>query len=239
MVFPGVPHHVTQRGNDRQQVFFRDGDQAAYLTLLREHALANSVEVVAYCLMPNHVHLVVVPASSAGLHKALKAVHGQYAQRVNRMKDRTGHLWQGRYFSSPLDQRYFLNAVRYVELNPVRARMVARAEQYLWSSAASHCGGQAESLVTPSARWSALAGITDWSLWLQAGLPEESLTALRRHGSQNMPCGADEFIAGLERVAGRSLRYANHGGARPAAKKSLAPSARGRLFETGGTSTAR
>jgi putative transposase len=226
ILFPDVPHHVTQRGNNRQEVFFGAGDESAYLALLREHTLANSVEVVAYCLMPNHVHLVVVPASSAGLHKALKAVHGQYAQRVNRMKDRKGHLWQGRYFSSPLDPQYFLNAVRYVELNPVRAGIVARAEQFDWSSAASHCNGEVDGLVSPASRWPILAGIADWSRWLHAGLPEDSLTTLRRHVSQNVPCGADEFIARLELMTGRPLRYSSHGGPRSAAG-SMTPSSRG------------
>lgn len=213
-VFPGLPHHVTQRGNHRQRVFFDGGDQAAYLGLLRDHATKYGVEVVAYCLMPNHVHHVVVPTSAVGLHKLFKAVHGQYAQRINRMRGESGHLWQGRFFSSALDAAYFLNAVRYVELNPVRAKIVARAETYPWSSAAAHCGNRADLVVDTVPRSTVLRQIGDWSRWLAEGLRDEAIHDLRRNGSQNLPCGNEAFIAQLEQLTGRPLQYKTHGGPR-------------------------
>ena len=207
IVFSGVPHHVTQRGNHRQRVFFSRGDHLAYLNLLDEHARQFSVDVVAYCLMPNHVHLVVIPSHPGGLHRMFKGVHGQYAQRVNRMREQQGHLWQGRYFSSPLDADYFLNAVRYVELNPVRARMVAKAEDYAWSSAAAHCGQCKDPLVGPQPRSKILAGIGNWSKWLAEEVAEDALATLRHHVSQNLPCGSSEFVVELEKSAGRQLRF--------------------------------
>lgn len=213
---------MTQRGNHRENVFFRPGDQAAYLGLLRDHAHENTIEVVAYCLMSNHIHLVVVPSNTGGLHRALKAVHGQYAQRINRMRDQKGHLWQGRYFSSALDSSYFLNAVRYVELNPVRAGIVKRAEDYEWSSAAAHCGVANDILVGPVIRWPIFAGIENWSNWLKLGLPDESVAILRSHGSQNLPCGAEEFVSQLEVSTGRRLMYCKHGGPRTPRRKKLA-----------------
>lgn len=206
VVFENIPHHVTQRGVNRSTVFFERGDGAAYLALLRDYSGRYSVEIVAYCLMPNHVHLVLVPSTVDGLHRALKAVHGRYATRLNRIRDRVGHLWQNRYYSSPLDSQYFLNAVRYVELNPVKAKLVGRAEDYEWSSAAAHCGGRRDPLVEAKPRSVLFDGIQDWSQWLSTGLNDESAAVLRSNARQNLPCGSDSFVKSLEQQAGRPLR---------------------------------
>jgi len=211
IVFPGVPHHITQRGNHRERVFFNRGDHSAYLRLLGENAKRFAIDVVAYCLMPNHVHLVVIPSSPEGLHRTLKAVHGHYAQRINRMRTLKGHLWQGRYFSSPLDAAYFLNAIRYVELNPVRARMVAKAEDYAWSSAAAHCGLCKDRVVDTVPRSILLAGIASWANWLAEEVAESNFETLRHHAGQNLPCGSSDFVAQLERSAGRKLQYRPQG----------------------------
>ena len=210
-VLPGIPHHVTQRGNHRAAVFFCPQDYLGYLQLLRQHAVCHAVEIVAYCLMPNHIHLVAVPADLGGLHRLLRAVHGQYAQRINRAKNRTGHLWQARYFSSPLDAAYFLNAVRYVELNPVRARLASIAGRYLWSSAGAHCGLRSDLIVDAIPRSTLLSGIANWSRWLAAGIDDEAIDTLRRNGSQNLPCGSTEFVRRLEQVAGRDLEFKPRG----------------------------
>ena len=211
-VFPGVPHHVTQRGNHRERVFFEDGDEEAYLCLLHAYSRRQGVRITAYCLMPNHVHLVATPTTEDGLHRALRAVHSQYAQRVNRMREIKGHLWQGRYFSSALDVNYYLNAVRYVELNPVRAGLVARAQDYRWSSAPAHCGMRQDLLLSDGLRFSVFASIGDWSAWLARGLSHESQETLRIHSRRNLPCGSTEFVTGLELSVGRDLRYRPRGG---------------------------
>jgi putative transposase len=143
-----VPHHITQRGNRREAVFFADDDYRAYLAWLKDYAEQHAVEILAYCLMTNHIHLVVVPASEDGLEKLLKPLHMRYAQRVNRTRGWKGHLWQGRFFSSALDEDYLWAAVRYVERNPVRARMVRKAENYRWSSASAHCGLRTDPVLT-------------------------------------------------------------------------------------------
>ncbi|HTO61465.1 MAG TPA: transposase [Bradyrhizobium sp.] len=129
-VFADVPHHVTQRGNRREQVFFTDEDRRTYLAWLKAYCDKHAVAVLAYCLMTNHVHLVVVPAGDDELERALKPLHMRYAQRINRRRGWNGHVWQGRFFSSPLDEAYLWAALRYVERNPVRARLVRRAENY-------------------------------------------------------------------------------------------------------------
>jgi putative transposase len=166
--------------------------------------------------MPNHAHLVAVPTNADGMHRALRAVHSQFAQRVNRMRGITGHLWQGRYFSSPLDARHFVNAVRYVELNPVRAGMVEKAEDYAWSSAAAHCGLRFDPLLEPVGRSSLPSGIKYWSKWLALGVPEDCRDALRRHEHRNLPCGSAEFVAELEKASGRDLQFRMRGNQRRA-----------------------
>ncbi len=206
-VFPNLPHHVTQRGNHRDAVFFGAGDHETYLLLLRDYATRYGVEVVAYCLMTNHVHLVVVPPSAEALFRTLKAVHGLYAQRINRMRELKGHLWQGRYFSSALDTDYYRNAVRYVELNPLRAGLVERAEDYRWSSAATHCGIRNDPLVKGRPNSIAFTNISNWSRWLAEDLTPEVSEMLRRSITKNLPCGSDSFVTDLEKCAGRQLRH--------------------------------
>jgi len=205
---------VTQRGNHRENVFLEKGDHEAYLSLLHTYARRHDLVLYAYCLMPNHVHLVVVPERGDGMRHTLQAVHSQYAQRVNRMRAISGHLWQGRYHSSALDSQHFLNAVRYVELNPVKAGIVAKAEDYAWSSAAAHCGLRFDPLLEPRHRSELLGSISNWPEWLARGVPDECRSNLRLNERRDLPCGSTEFVAELERIAGRDLRYRPRGGQR-------------------------
>lgn len=206
-IYPGVPQHVTQRGNRQAQVFFTDRDRRNYLELLHEYGEKHRVEVLAYCLMTNHVHLVVVPETADGLHHMLRPLHMRHAQRVNLVRGWKGHLWQGRYFASMLDDRYLWAAIRYVERNPVRAAMVERAEDYRWSSAAAHCRLRPDEVLTSSPSWwRQFEAIGDWSSWLAAGDQPECLDTLRRHVNKGLPCGSSGFLDGLERATGRILR---------------------------------
>lgn len=197
-------------------MFFEKGDAEAYLSLLHAYSRRQELEVFAYCLMPNHVHLVVVPSNTDGMQRTLRAVNSQFAQRVNRMRKINGHLWQGRYHSSPLDANHFLNAIRYVELNPVRAGMVEKAEDYPWSSAPAHCGRRVDLLLEPPHKSGLLSGIANWSGWLANGVPEDCREMLRRHERRNLPCGSEDFIAKLEKSAGRELHFRTRGGQRRA-----------------------
>lgn len=207
-VFAGVPHHITQRGNRREDVFFLDEDRAAYLSWLKEYSGKFDVEILAYCLMTNHIHLVAVPATDDGLPRMLKPLHMRYAQRINRARGWKGHLWQGRFFSSPLDDAYLWAAVRYVERNPVRAGMKRRAELYPWSSAAAHCGMRSDDLLNPESRWSKqFFAMEDWSAWLAEGDEAEEINILRRNVEKGLPCGANGFLQKLGGIVGRSLEY--------------------------------
>jgi putative transposase len=207
---------VTQRGNHRERVFVAPGDPEAYVSLFHAYSRRNGLRTFAYCLMPNHVHLVVVPDNTDALHRTLRAVHGQFAQRFNRMRGITGHLWQGRFHSSPLDARHFVHAIRYVEQNPVRAGLVAQAEQYPWSSAAAHCGLRNDVLLEPAGGSSLLAGIVCWSTWLEQGVADDVREHLRRHEARNLPCGSPKFVDGLSRTCGRDLQMRSRGGQRKA-----------------------
>ncbi|NOQ94893.1 MAG: transposase [Methylophaga sp.] len=210
-VFPNIPHHITQRGNRRDDVFFTDDDRQIYLEWLQFYCEKHDVAILAYCLMTNHVHLVLTPHSEAGLQKVLKPLHMRYSQYINKTKNWTGHLWQGRFFSSPLDEAYAWSTIRYVERNPVQAGMIARAEEYQWSSAAAHCGLK-EALFLAQLPES-LDGITqgEWSAWLALPEHQDTINIIQRNIEKGLPCGSDDFIAQLESISKRSLRYKPQG----------------------------
>jgi putative transposase len=148
IILPGMPHHVTQRGNRRQPTFFSDGDYRFYLSLVRSECHAAGVSVWAYCLMPNHVHLLLRPSDEAGLGRAVKETHRRYTTMINRREGWTGYLWQGRFGSEPLsDDRAALGAARYIERNPIEAGLVSRPEDWPWSSAAAHLAGRDDPLL--------------------------------------------------------------------------------------------
>jgi len=207
IVVPDVPHHVTQRGNRRQPVFFGEEDYLAYKALVAEALASRGVRCTAWCLMPNHVHLILTPADPDGLRAALAEAHRRYSRRINFAHGWTGYLWQGRFASYPMDEAHLMAAVRYVELNPVRARLVGRAEDWLWSSARAHLGGRGDGLTDRSA----LAGVhRNWRAMLarglEAGNDEPERAAIEAHIRTGRPRGGEAFVAALERRTGRSLR---------------------------------
>ncbi len=141
-VISGIPHHVTQRGVRRMEVFQHEDDYRVYLDLISRSCKQAGTEVWAYCLMSNHVHFVLVPSTQDGLRSALGEAHRQYTRHINFREGCRGHLWQERFHSFAMDERYLLSAVRYVELNLVHAGMAKRPEDYPWSSARAHLEGQ-------------------------------------------------------------------------------------------------
>jgi len=210
-VFADIPHHITQRGNRREDVFFTDDDRLIYLEWLKYYCNKYDVAVLAYCLMTNHVHLVLTPHTEMGLQQVLKPLHMRYSQHINKIKGWKGHLWQGRFFSSPLDDDYTWSTIRYVERNPVQAGMIQKAEDYRWSSAAAHCGLQDDKLLAPLPSSLKCINQEDWSDWL--ALPENQaiVDIIQRNIEKGLPCGHDSFIDKLEAIAKRTLRYKPQG----------------------------
>jgi len=202
VVVPGWPHHVTQRGNRRQPVFFSDEDYEAYLALMAEWCGKEEVEIWAWCLMSNHVHLVAVPRTSEGLARAIGEAHRRYTRLINFREGWRGYLWQERFFSCVLDRPHGLAAVRYVERNPVRAGLVKKAWKWPWSSAAGHVAGEDDALV----RVSSLRGeVEDWKKFLSGSDQEERLSELRRHTRTGRPLGDAGVMRRLENRLGRRL----------------------------------
>jgi putative transposase len=202
IVVSAVPHHVTQRGNRRQPVFFGDGDYRAYLALLKEHAADAGVGVWAWCLMPNHVHLMLVPPNADALRQTLADAHRRYSRMINAREGWRGYLWQGRFASCPMDEAHTLLAARYIELNPVRARLADRPEAWPWSSAKAHLTGKSDGLTDRRA-----LGITprEWADFLGLGLDEPALEAIRRGERTGRPLGGGDFLKRLEGETGRAL----------------------------------
>ncbi|MBX3480358.1 MAG: transposase [Caulobacter sp.] len=208
VVIPGLPHHVTQRGNRAQRVFHEDGDWRYYLKLVSDAAKASGTDIWAYCLMPNHVHFVAVPSKEEGLRQTFAMPHKRYTAMVNRRNGWTGHLWQGRFNSSVMDEAHLMAAVRYVSLNPVRAGLVARAEDWPWSSARAHLSGRDDGVVTVAPMLSRFA---DFAGYLSAENDPRAVEALRRSYSTGRPVGAADWVRALEGETGRTLGAAARG----------------------------
>lgn len=202
-VAAGLPHHVTQRGNRRQRTFFGDDDYRAYLRYAREEYRRHDVAVWAWCLMPNHVHLVAVPATAPALALAVGETHRRYSRTVNARMGWHGYLWQGRFASVVLDEMHLYAAVRYVELNPVRAGLAMAPQEWPWSSAAGRLAGVADGLCEPEPLASL---VPDWRGYLDAGIDRDTLEILRRHTRTGRPLGDEAFLDRLEADLGRQLR---------------------------------
>lgn len=209
VVIPGLPHHVTQRGNRRERTFFEAGDYALYLDLLSEAAQRAQTEVWCYCLMPNHVHIVLVPADANGLRRAFGELHRRYTGYINARMRTTGHLWQGRFGSVAMDDAHLVYAARYVSLNPVRARLVERAADWPWSSVRAHLAGEDDGVVRVAP---VLDRVGDFAAFLDEEVDEAfTYAALRKAESIGRPVGSPEWLADLEARTGRTLAAGRRG----------------------------
>ncbi len=203
VVLPGHPHHVTQRGNRRQKVFFSEKDFGHYRQLLAESCRHCETACWAYCLMPNHVHLLLVPGHPDGLRAALAKAHRRYTRHVNFREGWRGHLWQERFHSFPMDEEHLLAAVRYVERNPVKAGLTRAAADWPWSSATAHLRGVDDRLVTVQPM---LERVRDWAAYLSGDDDPAAVERLRKHSRTGRPAGSQGFLEIAEKISGRSLR---------------------------------
>ncbi len=206
VVVEGVLYHITQRGNNRQDVFLSSEDRRFYLDLLRAKCHEHGVAILGYCLMSNHIHLVAIPKRTNSLARAIGQTDGRYSQWFNRQYRRIGHLWQARFKSCALGRSHLLTALAYVDLNPVRARIVPTAADYPWSSAAAHCSTLDSDPLLDSWAWSELRLQGNWADVLQAGVRDPDANALRQATEAGLPFGDADFIEQIERRAGRRLR---------------------------------
>ena len=203
-VIPGIPHHVTQRGNGRARTFFDDDDYRSYRDRLGAECRAAGVAVWAWVLMPNHVHLILCPSDEDGLRRALAKVHRAHAGRIHARLGRSGHFWQGRFGCVAMDEPHLMAALRYVALNPVRAGLAARPEDWPWSSVRAQLAQGAGDGVTDTAP--VRERYPDFARLLAAGDDAEEFRALRRAESIGRPIGDDEFLGRLEALTGRRLK---------------------------------
>ena len=205
----GLPHHVTQRGNSRGQVFFEEADYALYLDMLAESAACARCEIWAYCLMPNHVHFILVPSEADGLRRTFADLHRRYTGYINARARTTGHLWQGRYGSVVMDETHLFHAIRYVTLNPVRAGLVKRAEEWPWSSARAHLEAHDNGVVKVAP---VLERVGDFAQFLGEPFDEDAAYApLRRAETIGRPVGDTDWLKMLEKQTGRVLMAQKRG----------------------------
>jgi putative transposase len=196
------PHHITQRGNRRQDTFFCDDDYRYYIRLMAEWCDKFGVTIWAYCLMHNHVHLVAVPESEGGLRRAIGEAHRRYTRHINFREQWRGHLWQGRFASFLMDEKYLFTTTRYIELNPVRAGLVSIPEEYPWSSAEAHMKGRNDDLVKVQPL---LRMVDDWRQFISDDVSDEEYELLQRHERTGRPLGSTSFIERLEKKLSRIL----------------------------------
>ncbi|MBN9656538.1 MAG: transposase [Acidobacteria bacterium] len=192
-VAPVVAHHITQRGTARQLVFRTRGDRLVYLDLLREQAVFTNVRILAYCLMPNHIHLIAVPPETDSLAVLLRRVHGRFAQYFNARRRRCGHLWQNRFFSCPMGQSHLWTAVHYVEANPIRAGLVQQPVEYEWSSAEAHFSGHDRRRLLDMDFFRCSGGVENWRLLFGIPVCEAECQALRKATFAGQPFGDELF----------------------------------------------
>lgn len=204
IVLPGVPHHVTQRGNRRERTFFEDGDYALYLDLLADAAHKASTEIWSYCLMPNHVHIILVPQDADGLRRTFGDLHRRYTGYINARMRTTGHLWQGRFASAAMDEAHLVAAFRYVALNPVRARLARRATDWPWSSSRALCKGVDDGVVTVAP---VLDRVGDFAAFLDEAFDEAfTYAAIRKAESIGRPIGSAQRLEDMEVKTGLTLK---------------------------------
>jgi len=206
LVVPDYPHHITQRGNYRQDIFKDDADRRQYLFFIADYSRTYHLDILAYCLMNNHVHFIVLPKDEDSLADTFRIVHTRYAQYFNKKMRATGHLWQGRYYSCVLDEKRLLAAARYVERNPVRVRAAKTPTDYIWSSAKSHAALSPNDIIDVSQLFQYIeVEQSRWKDFIDKGDEQDEISAIRKYTMTGRPLGSAAFIQKLEKRFGERL----------------------------------
>jgi putative transposase len=203
LVVPGYAHHVTQRGIRGLKTFFRAADYSLYLELFRERLRESKLTVCAYCLMPNHIHAVVIPTDASGLARHFRTLHSSYAKYINASHGWKGHLWQERFYSAVMDEAHTLSALRYVEMNPVRAGLCDEPDQWRWSSVHANLGAQPDGITDTDVTRKI---VPDWRSYLNTPDTAHALDRIRSRTRNGRPAGGDEFVDQLEASTGLVIR---------------------------------
>ena len=217
MYVAGVPSHVVQRGNNRDICFHSDQDYRFYLDCLGDACRRYAVSLHAYVLMTNHVHLLMTPSDATGISSVMQSLGRRYVQYFNFLYQRSGTLWESRHKASLIDsERYLLSCYRYIELNPVRAKMVYNPEDYVWSSYKYNAFGESEYSLTPHEQYLALGQTParrqqHYRALFDAPLAQGELHAIRSAAKLSMPLGDERFTVQLESVLGRSIGFRRQG----------------------------
>jgi len=206
LVVPEYPHHITQRGNYRQEIFKDDADRRQYLFFMAEYSRKYHLDILAYCLMNNHIHVVAIPKNEKSLGDTLRIVHTRYAQYFNNKIRSAGHLWQGRYYSCVLDERHLLAAARYVERNPVRIKIVNKPTDYIWSSAKSHSAISTNDIIDANNLFKYIEiERSQWREFIDKSDESDEVSVIRKYTMTGRPLGATSFINKLEKGFGGRL----------------------------------
>ncbi len=201
-----IPHHIIQRENYRQNVFLDDSDKRRYLSLIADYSQKYRLKILAYCLMDNHVHFVVIPMNADSMAKTFSISHTLYSQYFNKKMKVFGHLWQGRFYSCVLDENHLIAAGRYVERNPVRAGMVKKSVEYVWSSARSHADGRCKEIIDTSLFFKYIeVGQDKWGEFIEEEEKSDEINIIRKHTMTGRPLGGSQFIQKLEKMFGTRL----------------------------------
>ena len=217
-VIPGQPQHVIVRGNNREPIFYQEADYYFYLEKLKAAALQHELDIHAYVLMTNHVHLLVTPQQDRSISKAMQMIGRYYVQYFNHVHDRTGTLWEGRYKATLIDsERYLLTCMRYIELNPVRADMVDHPSEYPWSSYLSNAAGKTNDLLTPHREYKRMDRSAEkrqqrYRALFRAQVPRKDIDDIREATNKAWVLGSDRFKKKIEKQLNRAAQPKQRGG---------------------------
>ena len=206
IIAPGLPHHITQRGNYRQVVFDDDNDRRRYLVWVEEYSRKYNLSIIAYCLMPNHVHFIVIPTDEASVARTFNTAHMRYSQYRNKKIGASGHLWQGRFFSCVMDEKHLTAAARYIERNPVRTHIVKKPHEYAWSSARDHADNARTANIDVSGFFKYIeVEQAQWKAFIDTPDDAQEVSMIRKNTMSGSPLGSESFLNKLEDRFGEKL----------------------------------